>query len=79
MILQYITLQKKSSPVKIKRKGINGIVFILTEGMKMERIFRLRKHFRKSKNPVAKLAGVFCGVILECYHLEIREKVWDTI
>lgn len=40
----------------------------------MERIFRLRKHFRKSKNPVAKLAGVFCGVILECYLWKLERK-----
>ena len=40
----------------------------------MERIFRLRKHFRKSKNPVAKLAGVFCGVILECYLCKLERK-----
>lgn len=45
----------------------------------MERIFRLRKHCRKSKNPLAKLAGVFCGVIFRMLSLEIREKVWDTI
>ena len=36
----------------------------------MERIFQLRKHCRKSKNPVVKLAGIFCGVILECYLLK---------
>lgn len=40
----------------------------------MERIFRLRKHCRKSKNPVAKLAGVFCGVILECYLWKLERK-----
>ena len=45
----------------------------------MERIFRLRKHFRKSKNPVAKLAGVFLWSDFRMLSLEIREKVWDTI
>ena len=40
----------------------------------MERIFRLRKHCRKSKNPLAKLAGVFCGVILECYLWKLERK-----
>lgn len=40
----------------------------------MERIFELRKRCRKSKHPIAKLAGVFCGAILKCYLWKLERK-----
>lgn len=72
--MQYIALQKENPPVKIKEEKNRFMSFSLTEGMKMEKIFRLKKQCQKSKNPIIRLAGIFYGMILKGYIWKLERK-----